>query len=71
MGFDVDYIEKDFLLLIVVCCYGYLDIVEELIKVRVDVNFKYGKYILLIVICLNGYLDIVVLLIEVGVDVNL
>lgn len=38
-------------LLIVVCRYGYLNIVLELLKVKVFVNFDIGFGIFLIVVC--------------------
>lgn len=49
---------------------GYLDVVEEMIIVGVDVNLKYGNFILFIVVCCNGWKYLVVKLIKVGVDVN-
>lgn len=48
---------------ILVCNMGYLIIVEELLKVGVDVNFSDGNLILLIVIIKKGYLKIVEVLI--------
>lgn len=61
----------EYLLLIVVCSSGYLDIVIELIFVGVDVNLKFDIFLLIIIVCFYGYLDIVVELIKVGVSVNL
>lgn len=61
----------EYLLLIVVCSSGYLDIVIKLIFVGDDVNLKYDIFILIIVVCFYGYLEIVEELIKVGVSVNL
>lgn len=60
---------KDFYLknslLVFVSKNGYLNIVFELIKYGVGVNFCDGFNILLIVVCRNGYFDIVIELINV------
>lgn len=42
---------KDIKLLVVVCLFGCLNIVKELLKVGVDVNLKVVFEILLIVVC--------------------
>lgn len=47
------------ILLILVCCKGYLFIVKILIKEGVDVNGSDGCRILLILVCFYGYLDVV------------
>lgn len=44
---------------LVVCCGGFIDVVEELIKVGVDVNLKVGDVILLIIVCYKGILILV------------
>lgn len=49
---------------------GYLNILKELIKVGVDVNFSNGNGIFLIFVSYCGYIDIVEELIKEGVDVN-
>lgn len=49
---------------------GYLNIVERLIKVGVDVNLKDKEIILIKVVYDKGYLVIVEKLKEVGVDVS-
>lgn len=55
-------------MLIVVCLLGYLSIVEELIKVGVNVNMNDVFYIFFKVVFKNRYFCIVKVLIEVGVD---
>lgn len=52
-------------LLVFVSKNGYLNIVFELIKYGVDVNFCDGFNILLIVVCRNGYFDIIIELMNV------
>lgn len=58
-------------LLVIVFYNGYVSIVKELIKVKVNVNVLYkGEVMFLIVVCYGGYIDVVMMLILVGVDVN-
>lgn len=50
---------------------NYIDIVKELIEVKVNVNVEVGGNILFIVVCEKGDICIVEMLIKVGVDINL
>lgn len=68
LGIDVKI--NDFLF-IVVCVYGYLDLVDKKFNMEIDVNLIDGDKILLIVVCYFGYLNVVEGLINVGVDVDL
>lgn len=55
--------------MIIVCEFGYLNIVKELLKVGVNVNINFYM-LFLIIVCEYDYLSIVVELLKVGVDVN-
>lgn len=58
--------------LVIVCYYGKMRFVKEMIKVKIDVNLIYKKEdIFLIVVCRGGYINVVKEFIEVGVEVNL
>lgn len=46
------------------------DIVEMLIKVGFEVNFKFGKELLFMILCYKGYLSVVKDFIKEGFDVN-
>lgn len=59
------------ILLMIVSYMGYFNIVKELIKVGVDVNFNDGDKIFLIVVCYCLYINIVGELIKEGVVINL
>lgn len=59
------------ILFIVVSRVGYLNVVIELLKVRVDINKMDLYEMLFIVVCRCGYVNIVEKLLEEGVDVNL
>lgn len=59
-----------YILLVVVCENGYLDIVKELIMVGVDVNV-YIDDVLIMFVSKNGYLSIVQELFSYNVIVNL
>lgn len=48
-----------YILLIIVCEYGYVCIVEELMCVFLNVNLNGKFYMLLIVVCYNGYVYVV------------
>lgn len=52
----LDYFEKN--LLIIVCKYGFVDIVVELLEVGFDVNICVDYEIFLIVVCVNIYYSI-------------
>lgn len=65
----VKYVYLNIKLLVVVCIFGYLDIVKELVKVGVDVSLRDVLDLLFIVVCKKGYLNIVEWLCKVGVDV--
>lgn len=54
---------KENILLNEVCYYGYLSVVEDLIKNGVNVNLYINGIFLLRVVCLNGYYSIEVKLI--------
>lgn len=58
------------MLLIIVCKRGYLSVVKELIKVRVNINVCYRYKILLISVCEINSVCLVKELIKVGVNVN-
>lgn len=63
-------LEWDKELLVIVCDIGYVNIVIELIRVGVDVNFKNGFNFLIICVCKKGYENLVEECIKVGVYVN-
>lgn len=64
----VKYVYLNIKLLVVVCIFGYLDIVKELVKVGVDVNLRGGFDLLFVVVCKEGYLNVVEWLCKVGVE---
>lgn len=43
-------------ILLMVCYWGFLVVVKELIKIEIFINFSYGNYILFIVVCVYGYI---------------
>lgn len=53
-----------------VCEYGYLDIVIELINVNVCINLNVNN-VLIMFVSKNGYLNIVEELLKYSIDVNL
>lgn len=59
VGVDVNGSEEYDVLLIIVCLYGFLDVVNVLLEVGVNVNVKWKCRILFIIVCFNGYLEIV------------
>lgn len=67
-GVNVNLNDGKNILFIIICYYGYFDIVEMFIEVGVEVNLDDGEFILLKVVDLKGYMDIVKILIEKGVD---
>lgn len=42
-----------------VCYESYLSIIKELIKVGVDINWRYGDVIVLMVVCFLGNISVV------------
>lgn len=55
---DIDK-NNSFILLIMLCYYGYLGVIEELISVKVNVNFLCNSFILFLVVCWFGDLKVV------------
>lgn len=56
-GSDVNLSDRENMLFIVVCKGGYVNVVEELIKVNVDVNLSGGNFKMLKFINVLGCID--------------
>lgn len=67
----IDNIYKENNLLVIVIKFGYLKIVMELLKIKVDVDLNIFEYLLFIGVCKYGYISIVEELIKNKIDVNL
>lgn len=55
VGVDINLKYWSKIVFIIVCEYGYLDVVKKLIELGVDVNLCDGVIILLIILCEKEY----------------